>query len=207
MRLEHLDLNLAAGTRLLILEPSKGAADSLAAELGASTLGVSAEGKVYGDHSTTDVYDVVLELGLLDALAMAPAESPDRIRELQRASEALSAMLRPGALWLSASAVPPQLRLPLLHRLAAGAFATPEEHAVRGVVLSPRTTPPEPPRLRGSLGPVDVTNLLMYGHESPEMFLYKLQREEAQWSASAFSPAAAQELEKAVAQQRIRDDL
>lgn len=190
-------------------------------------------------HEPEAERDFVLELGLLDAMAMggtggATAGSGGASRrsaELRRAAERLGRLVRPGGTWISVSVVPPSLRVPLLERLARGAFATPPDaggeaaaagtgtHVVTlnassssSVLSTDLPQQPPHPRLRGAgLEASNVANLLLYGDVDPHIFVYRMRRNEVSSASEVFAvdagPASA--LEGIVAAQRpaTREDL
>eukprot|EP00927_Polykrikos_kofoidii_P032277 TRINITY_DN27551_c0_g1_i1.p1 TRINITY_DN27551_c0_g1~~TRINITY_DN27551_c0_g1_i1.p1 ORF type:complete len:505 (-),score=93.19 TRINITY_DN27551_c0_g1_i1:172-1623(-) len=139
-------------------------------------------------------FDVVLELGLVDAMAMeGNSAGTSRIAELRRASEVLSGLLKPGGSWLSVSVVPPALRTPLLERLGSAAFGLPPSQneasqpaAMKISLGSPRpeVTKPKEKRLRGASGTSAeqeqrIASILLYGDADAHAFVYhRLRREQ-----------------------------
>eukprot|EP00747_Dinoflagellata_sp_TGD_P030346 gnl/TRDRNA2_/TRDRNA2_134564_c0_seq1.p1 gnl/TRDRNA2_/TRDRNA2_134564_c0~~gnl/TRDRNA2_/TRDRNA2_134564_c0_seq1.p1 ORF type:complete len:483 (-),score=114.68 gnl/TRDRNA2_/TRDRNA2_134564_c0_seq1:85-1533(-) len=223
--LEHVRPALAAAAlqphhRVLILEPSSalGLAGRIAEAMRVE--GSTVDSHAYGSEPD-DAYDLVLELGLLDAMAMGgSSQGTSRLSELRRASGRLSGLLRPGGAWLSVSAVPPSLRVPLLQRLGGGTFAAPEESGdhVHTVVLRQASSDlsdaaATAKMLRGAsaAGPQEVANLLLYGQREAHAFVYRLERGEGSAAAQPPSePEADQDLEGIIASQRPggpRDDL
>lgn len=215
-------LNLAAlrpEDRILVLEPSEslGVAAQLAESFQAT--GALAASHSYGAEPD-GTFDMVLELGLLDAIVMGGTDDVQthRLEELRHASERLSGLLRPGGTWVSVSSVPPGLRLPLLERLAGGAFDVPSEdvgtHIVKLGAAKSQDVAADvaspPGRLRGTatLDKQHVANLLLYGHKEPHVFAYRLPRIEASWTDHALGADGLSALEGIVAAQRpARDDL
>merc|ERR1712151_525436 len=122
----------------------------------------------YGAESD-DQRDLVVEVGLLDAMTMGNAGSGVEISKLgalQNASSRLSQLVRPGGTWISISAVPPTLRLPLLGRLAGSTFTLPGEKesvesGTHAMVLSAEAS-----KEKGSVGlrgASQVADMLLYG--------------------------------------------
>lgn len=210
--------------RVLVLEPSSalGLAERLAGSL-REAAPVSVLAHTYGAEPDGE-FDLVLELGLLDAVAMGGNNAgTSRIPELRRAFNRFQGLLRPGGAWVSVSAVPPALRLPLLQRLSSGAFLVPdavsEETAVDESQPSMHTISlqAEAPiggnaaRLRGAatVTAADneaqrVANLLLYGQKDPHVFAYRLHRSPNSAADAADADNAA-ELEGLVAAQRPED--
>lgn len=141
----------------------------------------------YGEEPTATLFDMVVELGLLDAVAMGGEGAGKlRIAELQRASKRVSEMLKPGAKWISVSAVPPGRRVPLLEHLGGYAFDVPNATATGVHVITLRTEPTveekNSTQLRGNalstLGVENVVNLPFQGQRGPQAFAYRLNRNE-----------------------------
>lgn len=197
--------------RALVLEPSKalGLAARLAGDLQQTGRVNDVEAREFGEELEVEK-DFVLELGLLDAMAMGgssgssadPSTSSSasswRSAELRRAVERMAKIVRPGGTWLSVSVVPPSLRVPLLERLARGVFATPpggdassgtgggstEAAGTHVLALNAsQQTAASQPRLRGGLEAPNVANLLLYGDVDPHIFVYRMRRSEGSSSA------------------------
>jgi len=228
---------LRPGHRVLVLEPS--ASFGLAGRLANSMLerGIaSAAGHAYGSEPDEGV-DMVLELGLLDAMAMGGGgelEGRSRLTELRGAAGRVSNLLKPNGCWVSVSSVPPALRLPLLERLVGGTFQLPSEAADRhehevaaGSPVGTHTiilgtsdldggSIPEAngaPKLRGTvaggLETGEIANLLLYGHRAPRVFAYRMNRGDGAWLSAELKDTEQGPLESIIAAQReaIRDDL
>eukprot|EP00929_Paragymnodinium_shiwhaense_P000559 TRINITY_DN100800_c0_g1_i1.p1 TRINITY_DN100800_c0_g1~~TRINITY_DN100800_c0_g1_i1.p1 ORF type:complete len:492 (+),score=91.33 TRINITY_DN100800_c0_g1_i1:87-1562(+) len=219
--------------RVLVLEPS--ASLGLAERLAGSLREASAAGVVSHTYGTepNGEFDIILELGLLDAVAMGGnSGSTSRLSQLRRASARLTELLRPGGAWISVSAVPPALRLPLIERLSNGALLLPAADNVAGSVDLPQpgmhtiklssekaaktddaSERTGAPRLRGAASPdadsqaQRVANLLLYGKRDPHVFAYRIHRraDELGHEGSNDSSSDAAELESLVAAQRPDD--
>jgi len=220
--------------RVLVLEPS--ASFGLAGRLAHALLErgfASTAGHAYGAEPDEGV-DMVLELGLLDAMAMGGGGELDgrsRLAELRRAAGRVSNLLQPNGCWVSVSSVPPALRLPLLERLAGGTFKLPEvaanglpsvaaespagTHTIVLDAADPEALPEakRAPKLRGSLpGGLEtgaIANLLLYGHRAPRVFAYRMSRVVDAWMSAALKDTEQGSLESIIAAQQedIRDDL
>eukprot|EP00746_Dinoflagellata_sp_MGD_P007997 gnl/MRDRNA2_/MRDRNA2_115936_c0_seq1.p1 gnl/MRDRNA2_/MRDRNA2_115936_c0~~gnl/MRDRNA2_/MRDRNA2_115936_c0_seq1.p1 ORF type:complete len:467 (+),score=110.06 gnl/MRDRNA2_/MRDRNA2_115936_c0_seq1:67-1467(+) len=127
-------------------------------------------------------FDVVIELGLLDAVAMGGASQTKSIRvaETRKVIDSIRSLVRPSGTWMSVSVVPPSLRVQLLRALTIGAFAPPkqpynEKNGVYTVLF----------RGDGSSGPENdinvnkqmVNNVLLYGTVESKAYAYCLKRE------------------------------
>lgn len=195
LSLAHLEPALQAaapakeGRRVLVLGPrADGPAKRLAEELRArGGAPEGAEARAYGAEGDGS-NDLVVEVGLLDAMAMcnvsAGAGELSRAEDLRRASSRLATLVRPGGTWLSISAVPPALRLPLLGRLTSqrGAFAAPGQgggpaEGVHTVVLS---AAPGEPSARALRGAAQVADMLLYGDVDVHVWAYRLRRSTAE---------------------------
>lgn len=183
--------------RVLVLEPT--AALGLAGRIAdgiRTSLAPETEAYAFGAEPSS-TYDLLLELGLLDAMAMGGSgDGSWRLEELRHATERCSALVKPGGTWVSVSVVPPSLRTPLLLRLAGSTFATPALPVAAGAARSLGAATGthsvalnasavgqgsgREPRLRGGLEPQKVANLLLYGHVEPRVFLYRMRRSGAQ---------------------------
>lgn len=165
--------------KVLVLEPKgAGLAERLAKEIRGNNnrtdaLGYGAE----GDEGR----DVVVELGLLDAMAMGGGEHSEeatKLGALKIAAARLAKLVKPGGTWISISAVPPTLRVPLLGRLAGGMFSLPseKEDASAGthtlVLRAPSTDAKPKAQLRGQ----QVADMLLYGSEDVHVWAYRMQR-------------------------------
>jgi len=164
--------------KVLVLEP-RGAslADRLAEEIrGASS---QAEANGYGAESD-ESKDVVVEVGLLDAMAMGDqAEEKSKLGALKSASARLAKLVKPGGTWISISAVPPTLRVPLLGRLAGGSFSLPSEKedasaGTHTVVLSAANASTK--GKTGLRGSAQVADMLLYGSEDVHVWAYRMKR-------------------------------
>lgn len=218
--LAHLEPALnAAGMQhqhhVLVLEPGKaGLAQSIAEGIRKKEIeNVLASG--YGNEEG-DNHDIVVEVGLLDAMAMGHVEGGDenRLQALKRASSRLASLVKPGGTWISVSAVPPTLRVPMLSRLSGGSFAIPSdgENPMTGthtIVLSSTPKMPEGKGLRGSAAS-QVTNMLLYGSKDAHVWAYRMRRaEDATTDGGDISQSALDGLLDVIRQQRpgTREDL
>lgn len=171
--------SLAPEHKVLVLEP-KGAslAEPLAKEIRGAYPYADAIG--YGQEGD-ELKDVVVEVGLLDAMAMGgggQAGESSRLGALKTAAARLAKLVKPGGTWISISAVPPTLRVPLLGRLAGGSFSLPseKEDAAAGthtVVLKASNTSSKGKGLRGS---TQVADMLLYGSEDVHVWAYRMKR-------------------------------
>ena len=157
----------------------------------------------YGAEQSGSHHDLVIEVGLLDAMAMS-GEGGDmtRLQALQSAAARLATLVKPGGTWISVSAVPPTLRTPLLGRLAGDSFFAPagegQEAAVEGqeaavagthaiTLVSPSAdgdVSDEHRALRGA-GAVQVANMLLYGGNDARVWAYRLHRAQQALSAES----------------------
>lgn len=222
LALEHLQPALEASPVLpshsvLFLEPSKtGLADRLAAALQTGHGLASAFG-AEGEAS----HDTVVEVGLLDAMAMGGngTEGP-RVDALRHAVARLSSLVKPGGTWLSVSVVPPTLRAPLLGRLVGATFAAPsggaEEvpgtgtHSITLASASDGAAAPPSAAARAALrGSAQVANLLLYGSSEAHVWAYRLRRAEEPPAPAGGDHAEDGGLFSMIRQQRpgTRDDL
>jgi len=166
--------------KVLVLEP-KGA--SLAERLAEEIRGNNnhTEASVYGSEGN-ESKDVVVEVGLLDAMAMCEqSEKASKLGALKSASARLAKLVKPGGTWISISAVPPALRVPLLGRLAGGMFSLPSEKedasaGTHTLVLSASGTKDKPKKLLRSSASAQVADMLLYGSEDVHVWAYRMQR-------------------------------
>lgn len=225
LRLDHLrpalnEVELKQEHRVLVLEPSgAGLAKRLADALRTEKV-QSAEARTYGAE-VSDSHDLVVEVGLLDAMALGNGDGTgadaSKLSALRKAAGQLSSLVKPGGTWMSISVVPPALRVPLLGRLAGKTFAIPSESedpklGTHNLVLKAETTTggtvARSPGLRGAS---QVADLLMYGTEDAHVWAYRLRRADAEKEGSATdgAPAEADGILDMIRQQRpwTRDDL
>merc|ERR1719335_1298223 len=105
-----------------------------------------------------------------------------RLEALRKAAVRLASLVKPGGTWISISAVPPTLRVPLLGRLSSRSFTMPSEsedpesgthtmviHAQPAVITQEGTK-----GLRGS----QVANMLLYGSSDAHVWAYRMRRSE-----------------------------
>lgn len=239
LALDHLKPALQASAvqpshKVLFLEPRQtGLAERLAAALHSESGGSPAGGQegprasVFGAEGA-EAHDAVVEVGLLDAMAMGgQGQEASRVEALRHAVSRLSSLVKPGGTWLSVSVVPPTLRAPLLGRLvASGAFVAPagggssgaEDPAGTGThaitLQSPAAEAAASPAaavarsaLRGS---AQVANLLLYGSAEAHVWAYRLRRaEEVEAPAKESDAPEESGLFSMIRQQRpgTRDDL
>jgi hypothetical protein len=170
--------------RVLVLEPH-GA--SLAAPLAGAIqaqIAHDVEAHAYGGEPDAP-RDLVLEVGLLDAMAMAQASDgaeASKLDALRSAANRMSALVKPGGTWISISAVPPTLRLPLLGRLASSTFALPgaasdlnTSTGTHTIVLPASAAAGKTaPGLRGA---AQVADMILYGSEDVHFWAYRMKRE------------------------------
>mmetsp|Transcript_117653 Transcript_117653/g.374865 ORF Transcript_117653/g.374865 Transcript_117653/m.374865 type:complete len:458 (-) Transcript_117653:165-1538(-) len=219
---DHLQPVLAAAAmqpqhRLLVLEP-RGAtlAERLAEEIRSRTA-QQAEAQQYGSEGE-GARDFVIEFGLLDAMSMSNVSQGlevSKLAALKNAASRMAKLVKPGGTWISISAVPPALHVPLLGRLANGMFALPSESedaaaGTHAIVLPPAAAAQSKTGLRGA---AQVADMLLYGSESVHIWAYRMQRLDdfardlAESSPSPSAPDAG--LLDIIRQQRpaTRDDL
>jgi len=173
--------------KVLVLEPKgAGLAERLAQEIRGNNNRTEAFG--YGSEGD-ESRDVVVEVGLLDAMAMGgkgehgegsqqTSEEATKLGALKSASVRLGKLVKPGGTWISISAVPPALRVPLLGRLAGGMFSLPSEkedasagtHTLVLKAPAPETKPKA--LLRGQ----QVADMLLYGSEDVHVWAYRMKR-------------------------------
>jgi len=168
---------------VLVLEPGQaGLAQSIAEGIRQKEIEhvlASSYGKEESDN-----HDLVVEVGLLDAMAMGHIDGGDqgRLDALKKASSRFATLVKPGGTWISVSAVPPTLRVPMLNRLSSRFFAMPsdKEDAAAGthtIVLSAAPKTLEAKGLRGSAAS-QVTNMLLYGSKDAHVWAYRMRRAE-----------------------------
>merc|ERR1719160_541679 len=101
-----------------------------------------------------------------------------KLEALKQASSRLARLVKPGGTWISVSAVPPTLRVPLLGRLSGHSFAVPSdsENPAAGtdtIVISSPLKNLEVKGLRGSAA-AQVTNMLLYGSKDAHVWAYRM---------------------------------
>merc|ERR1719379_1563642 len=159
-------------------------------------------------------HDLVVEVGLLDAMAMGHVQGSDenRLEALKKASGRLASLVKPGGTWISVSAVPPSLRVPMLGRLSSRFFAVPSENedpaaGTHTIVLN-SAPQMEVKGLRGSAAS-QVTNMLLYGSKDAHVWAYRMRRAEDGNEDGGIPESALDGLLDGIRQQRpgTREDL
>jgi len=228
LRLDHLrpalnEVPVRQDHHVLVLEPSgAGLAGRLADSLRGDAV-QHTEALTYGTEviQGSSGHDLVVEVGLLDAMALANGDSngadASKLSALQKAAAHLASLVKPGGTWMSISVVPPALRVPLLGRLAGKRFAVPSEtedakSGTHTIVL--REEPPsgsKATRSPGLRGAAQVADMLLYGSEDAHVWAYRLRRGEAEIDGRSAegAPTEADGLLDMIRQQRpwTRDDL
>lgn len=215
----HIEPSLQAASlmphhRVLVLEP-RGAslADRLAGAI-QSQRAHHVEANAYGAESD-EGRDLVLELGLLDAMAMTQASDSSeasKLDALRSAATRLATLVKPGGTWISVSAVPPTLRLPLLGRLASSTFALPSTdlNASTGThsIILPASIA-NGKGTKGLRGASQVADMLLYGSEDVHFWAYRMKRDSDSTSFNIEEQSTPDGLLDIIRQQRpgTRDDL
>lgn len=225
LRLDHLrpalnEVPIRQDHHVLVLEPSgAGLAGRLADSLRNDTV-QHIEAQTYGTE-VSDSHDLVMEVGLLDAMALANGDSSgadaSKLTALQKAATHLASLVKPGGTWMSISVVPPALRVPLLGRLAGKRFVIPSEsddgksgtHTI--VLRAEAVSGSKVARSPGLRGAAQVADMLLYGSEDAHVWAYRLRRVEVETDGRSAEGAApeADGLLDMIRQQRpwTRDDL
>eukprot|EP00928_Gymnodinium_smaydae_P084547 TRINITY_DN67802_c0_g1_i1.p1 TRINITY_DN67802_c0_g1~~TRINITY_DN67802_c0_g1_i1.p1 ORF type:complete len:463 (+),score=67.33 TRINITY_DN67802_c0_g1_i1:99-1487(+) len=164
---------------VLVLEP-RGAslAHRLAEEFRTNQV-AQALAHAYGDEGD-EGYDVVVEVGLLDAMAMGGAQSDQetsKLEALRKAASKIADIVKAGGTWISISAVPPPLRIPLLGRLSGNRFSVPseKEDAAAGTHAITLPAGETESKMRTNLrGAAQVADMLLYGSEDVHIWAYRM---------------------------------
>eukprot|EP00746_Dinoflagellata_sp_MGD_P000674 gnl/MRDRNA2_/MRDRNA2_101211_c0_seq1.p1 gnl/MRDRNA2_/MRDRNA2_101211_c0~~gnl/MRDRNA2_/MRDRNA2_101211_c0_seq1.p1 ORF type:complete len:457 (+),score=132.93 gnl/MRDRNA2_/MRDRNA2_101211_c0_seq1:111-1481(+) len=215
----HLESALTAAgiqaqSHVLVLEPGKaGLAQSIAEGIRKNQF-EHVLASTYSDEQSAH-HDLVVEVGLLDAMAMGQIQGGDenRLEALKKASSRLASLVKPGGTWISVSAVPPTLRVPMLSRLSGRSFAVPSENedptaGTHTIVLSSAPQILEAKGLRGSASS-QVTNMLLYGSKDAHVWAYRMRRVDAGNEDEGIPESALDGLLDVIRQQRpgTREDL
>lgn len=182
---KHIEAALRAAwgdsnNSVLVVEPSgAGVAARLAQEVALSMQVEQPVACVYGKEGS-EQRSLVLEIGLLDAMAMSEGQDAElrKLDALKQAAAKIAAIVKPGGVWLSVSVVPPSLRLPLLRRLGDAAFSGPEELAGEDQGIHTMTIAGgDGAKSAGSLrGSAQVADVLLYGGRDIKVWAYRLTR-------------------------------
>jgi len=148
------------------------------------------------DSEPEGPFDVVLELGLVDDIAMySELEEESRLQKMRRAGERFTSLVRPGGAWISISSAPPSLRLPLLQRLTSHTFlAADPKHGVHHVTVQ-----------RGHAHEMDVfehdpkaffADMILNGDTNLHVFTYSLHRQQEEATTSPLAELGMRGLEE-----------